>query len=332
MIAGAFFALLVSMGLSLGLCLLGCLLTYWLQGMEAALSLFEHWVFRFNGILVGGTTWGMARVIYEHSQSVFNRLMHIIQIDSDDSAGLVREYQKTHSLWRIVGFGLPIGALGAASLLLSGYPLDGFAKWYLAIGSASLHFAAAFILIYLYYTIRFFRLVDANYPSLTIRQDFSPMQVESFNSYFIITATLGIFASYFAFRGTLTAGFLFPVPLLEKLLIYPIIMYVPIGLMYSFYPRYVLKKIYDRSILSQLDHLERARREINSSEGRSIEDRLHLEEILASLREKLTKETRQLPLLDLKDYPSLLMVILMFIQYIWHEDSVIRTFIDGFIP
>ena len=274
----------------------------------------------------------MARVIYEHSNGVYNRLIHIIEIDADDNAKLILEFHKAHSGKRIVGFGSIIGILGAASLVLSGYPLTGFAQWYLAVGSASLHFAAAFILIHLYYTIRFFRLVDANFPTMRVRQDISPLQIDSFNSYFIITATLGIFASYFAFRGTLTAGFEFPIPLLEKILIYPIIVYVPVGLMYSFYPRYVLKRIRDRSIISHLDHLEQVRREINSSDSRSIDDRLRLEEIVANLREKLTRETRQFPILSINDYPSLFIAILMFIQFILHEDSAVSEFFERFIP
>ena len=53
MIASLFFHLLGCSLLSLGLCLLGALVAYGLQGEEIAVHLVKSWIFEFNGIIVG---------------------------------------------------------------------------------------------------------------------------------------------------------------------------------------------------------------------------------------------------------------------------------------
>ena len=295
-----------------------------------ALKFFDSWMFNFNGLLVGGTTWGLSYLLYRDSRGVLNKLLNMIDLVPDETADLLVEFRKTYCWRRIFGYGSIIGILGATSLLLSGYPLEGFAKWYLAVGSASLHFFAGCILVHLYHSIRFFWLIDSKYDNIRIKDDLAPMQLESFNTYFIVTATMGIFASYFAFRGTLTAGFTFPFPMLEKMLIYPVLVYLPVGLMYSFYPRYVLKRIYDRSNIEHIKRLDQVRRNTNLDGTLSLEQKLQIEDTIMGIREKLTGDARQFPILDIKDYPSLFLAILMFIQYIFHEDAVISEFFKRF--
>lgn len=330
MVAAAFFAVLTFIGVSLVLCLVGCLITWAIEDRNAALQLFDYWIFNFNGLLVGGSGWGMAALIYRESRPVFNRLINLLDMDVDTQAALATEFEKTRDPKRILGYGLIIGSLGVGTLLLSGYPLSGFPKWYLACCSASLHIVGAFILVHLYYTVCFFRQLDLVHSHIRTRDNFAPYHMERFNTYFIVTATMGIVAIYFAFRGTLTAGFTFPIDYLEKVLVFPLIIYLPIGLMYSFYPRYVLKRVHDRSNIDQVDRLEKIRKELNGETRLELQEKLHLHQAIADLREKLVHETRQLPILNIKDYPSLLLAILMFVQYILREDSVVSDFLDRF--
>jgi hypothetical protein len=329
MVAGAFLAVLWCMGLSFLLCIVGVAATYVIQGPEMAFGLFKSWVFDFNGLLVGGTTWAMVYLVVRHGRSVLVRMLSLLEVDMEESAKLLASYSRAYSWRRILLIGLPIGAFGAWTLWRCGYPLEGFARIYLFVGSGFLHFCAAFVLVYLYYTIKFFMSIDVNPGCIRIKERLSPMDLDSFNTFFVVTASLGIFAAYFAFRGTLTAGFRFPDPLFARLLMYPIVMYLPIGLMYSFYPRFVLKRIADRSILEQIEKLDQLQVPMDPASGTGLEDAIRRQTAIADLREKLRNETKQFPILSVKDYPSLSLLILMFIQYVSQKDSVITKFFEA---
>ena len=331
MIAGAFFSIMGFMAVSLVICLIGCCITYIVQDANEAISLFNYWVFNFNGLLVGGTTWGVCSILWQDSKNTYNRILHLIDLPKNDSIVLLKEFGMAHSRYRVTILGIIIGSVGAVTLILSGYPLVGFAKLWLGFWSASLHIFAGFIIVHIYYIIRFFRIIDTQYSSLRLKEDVSPARLDTLNSYFVITATVGILASYFAFRGTLTAGFVFENQVFEKFLVYPIIVYVPFVMLYSFYPRFVLKKIYDRNIMDKLERLNLLQKGISEDSEQSIDKRLQLEETIANLREKLSFEAKRIPIVGIQDTPSLFILLLMFMQFIIHEDSLVNNFFHKFL-
>lgn len=330
MIAEAFFSVLKCMALSFGLCFVGSVATFFLQDAEMARGLFEYWTVNFNGLLVGGTAWGMAWVVFQEGRGILKRLMNLIEFSEDQQPVILKEFEKTYGKTRLLSYGVSIGVLGIMTLVLSGYPLSGFAKYYLMICSCSLHVVGGVLIVHIYYTLRFFRLVDANYESIKARDGFVPMNFDSFNTYFIVTSSLGMFAVYFAFRGTLTAGFVYPEPVFQRLLIYPVLVYLPLGVLYSFYPRFILKRIYDRANVEWIDRLDRLRREVSDNDRMPAETRLNFELTFSQLRESIRRESKQFPVISLKDSPSLVLLVLLFLQYVANKDSAVSEFLKNF--
>ncbi len=176
-----------------------------------------------------------------------------------------------------------------------------------------------------------FKAVERSIKNSYVNRKAPPLEYETINNFFAITATVGVFAIYFGFRGTLTANFqnIAIQELYRKFLILPIALFLPITLVYSFYPRYVLKKIYDNDIIGQIRSLENLK-EKSLGGNISVIERFELEKYISEIKEKLMAERNQLPILTYKDSPSLLLVILMLLQLIVQYDRVIGDFLKLF--
>lgn len=157
------------------------------------------------------------------------------------------------------------------------------------------------------------------------------MEFETINNFFVVTATIGILGIYVGFRGTLTANFLSASnngAMIRKILIFPVGVFLPVALVYSFYPRYVLKRIYEYDIIKKVRDLEVLRSSALDKEE-SIKERIGMDKTIAEIKEKLMLERSQFPIISLKDSPSLLVAILMLIQLVAQYDSVISGYLKS---
>src|SRR5262249_3958348 len=132
---------------------------------------------------------------------------------------------------------------------------------------------------------------------------------------------------YLGFRGTLTANFVGNSDLFHKLMALPLVLYLPATLCYSFYPRYVLRQISECDTLEMLEELER--QSIDEKHD-GLKSRLEFRKLLLDVKEKIINDRRAVPLLSIRDAPSLTMSILIVIQFIAQKDSVVSQFLQGF--
>ncbi len=313
------------------LCGIGYGLIYYFQSPEIAYQFFTSWLFYFNGILVGGFGYGLMWYIKKEGKNLLAMVNNLIDIANVDSPRILIFARRATSLkWKNL-VGIPLTIIGGILLWNSGYPLFGFAKYYLAICSISIYYVGAYIFTFFIFTLFMFKSIEEGLQSYKIRKRISPLDYESINNFFTITATMGIFAIYFGFRGTLTANFS-EISLdgsFRKLLIFPLIIFLPITLVYSFYPRYILKKINDLEILEQVKELENLKSTILQTKI-STKEVLEIENLISSIKDKLISERKQMPLISFKDSPSLLIVILMIIQLIIQYDKTISEFFKVF--
>ena len=227
--------------------------------------------------------------------------------------------------------GIPITILGGTILLKSGYPLEGFAKYYLAICSISIYCVASYIFVFFIFVLFMFKSLEENLVGNITLKSASPMAFDTLNNFFTVTSTIGIVAIYFGFRGTLTANLeIFEAEeTLRRLFIMPVILFLPVTLFYSFYPRYVLKKIYDIEIINKLNKLEQIESH-SFNESEITIDQLNIEKTLTEIKEKLLAERKQMPIINLKDSPSLALVFLILLQLIVQYDNVVNDFFKIF--
>ena len=331
MVVKSFFYFLLFCLISLSLCVLGFIVIYYFQSKEIANQFFLTWTFYFNGILVGGTGYGLMWYIKDEGNNLLAMLNNLIDISKFDNLKLVVYSQRANS-WRWKNIvGIPITIIGVLVLWNEGYPLQGFAKYYLAVCSMSIYYVAAYIFTFFIFVLLMFKAIEENLHNNNISKKVAALDFESINNFFAITSTLGIAAIYFGFRGTLTANFDLSITQepLRKFLILPVVLFLPITLLYSFYPRYILKKIFDLEILNQVKDLERLK-SVAINEGKTIKEKLEIEKIISDVKEKLLSERKQLPIISYKDSPSLLLVILMILHFIIQYDNTINSFFKIF--
>jgi hypothetical protein len=139
---------------------------------------------------------------------------------------------------------------------------------------------------------------------------------------------MGVFTLYVGIRATLTATFADSIPFLRELLLLPFILYLPATLCYSLYPRYVLRHVSECDALASIEALER---EVASSPPGDIRTNLELRKLMMDLKEKMLNDCRSVPVLGLKDAPSLTMSIIVVLQVIAQKDSVYADFFKSLL-
>ncbi|MBI5021127.1 MAG: hypothetical protein HZB59_06810 [Ignavibacteriales bacterium] len=331
MLIKSFFNIIIWCGISLALCLVGFLISYFYQGPIIAKELFNSWIFYFDGILVGGVGYGLVWFIRKYGSSLLAQINEVITISEEDLPKIfVYSRRMNSTLWKNT-IGIPLTIVGGIIMWNCGYPMEGFAKYYLAISSISIYYIGSYLLTFFIFSLLMFKSLEDSEKRLEVTRNIVPLEFENLNYFFVITSTIGVAGIYLGFRGTLTANFILDPDgiITRKLLIFPVILFLPLTLCYSFYPRYVLKKIYENDIIKKVKEIEEKRRNI-PNELISLKDKIEIDMTLSEIREKLIMERDQFPLISLKDSPSLLISIIMVIQFIAQYDTAINEFFKIF--
>ena len=313
--------------ISFVVCIIGVLISYMTQGEDIATKLFYSWVKYFNGIIVGGFGWGGTWYVLSAGKKMLSLLINTLSLSEELSAKLILTSKKATSFRHLSVVTLPVTIIGAVVLVSCGYPLEGFAKVYLALGSISLYWAGAIGFGFIIYTLYLFKQMEDNYQDISIERWSLVIHFDSLNSFFIVSASFAILALIFAFRGTLTANFTFPTELFKLFLSFPLILFLPTILIYSFYPRYVFRKMFDFDVFKQIDQLQS---DIKKAPKETLKEKMEMEKTLAEIKEKLIIERKSIPIVSLKDSFSIVLAFIMSLQVIYQNDSVIKDFLVSF--
>ncbi len=309
------------------LIILGSIITLLFQGKASLYSFIMESVVNFNGLLVGGFGYGLLFFLKSNGKTILIKLLNIIELDSDSALFLQQQFNRYISWKRISLSSLPFYLIGSVVLINCGYPLHGFSKYYLIFFSTSIYFVASFIFFFFLFVIIFFMKLDSHNRNISIKKELISMDLNSFNMFFIITTTVGILALYLGFRGTLTATFALEDSFIRILLTLPIVLFMPTTLLYSFYPRYVLKKINEHTIIEKLKYINQTySKEFLQNDTITLKDRLDFERNLMDLKDKVYSELKQFPVFSLRDSFSIFILIVFFIQFVLHNDPTISIF------
>lgn len=333
MLVRCLFYLLWCSLLSIGLCALGVAITYLLQDQEMALGLLRSWVFDFNGVIVGALGYGLMFFVRSGGRTVLAQLRALMDLPDQLQVDLVRHQERVMSWGWANLISVPATAIGAVVLWNCGYPLEGFAQYYLAACSISIYYVATNILAFFLFTLAMFHRLEAASDDreqlrLSPTGRASRIHLETIDFFFVLTSTVGIVAIYAGFRGTLTANFEGTPELFKDLLILPVVLYLPATLSYSFYPRYVLKKVSERDTLRRIDETLAAGEPPPDADYQSS---LELRKLMLEVREKMLQEHKSPPILGLKDAPSLTLSLVIFIQFLWQSDKIVKDFLARFV-
>lgn len=208
------------------------------------------------------------------------------------------------------------------------------------------------MLSYAVYTLKFFNDLENKLESVDLQNNVNIIEMENFNLYLSVLFFVAIVALYFAFRGTLTANFTFTPPhqwiadavalftapggsyaSVRNLLLYPIVIFLPLALFASFYMKLVLRKIYLHSIKRKVAEIDRLAKPV-IDQADSVGSRIAVIEVRKAaieLKEKIVQNNKVIPLVTMQDAPSILLVIIVVLQFIWINDPLIRPFVEGIV-
>lgn len=313
---------------SFGWCLLGTFISYFSQGPVMAKELFISYTTHFNGILIFGFGYGLLWFIKNTYHNTFNNLLNVLDLKKDHELALHKAFLTVKEPLRNHALSLLVTLIGGIILWNCGYPLSGFSKYFLAISSISLFYVGGRMLSYLIWTIFLFKKLDLFHKDIRIQKNVSLMEFENLNSYLSVIFLGGVAALFLAFRGTLSANFTYPIDNnFKSLLSYPLILFLPFVLFSVFYIRHVLKKIQEKQIYDRIQNFN----ELIAAQSKDfgLKETLDLEKTVLEIKEKLLSQISSFNLVRLKDSPSILIAILLMIQFVYQNDSVIKSFIDS---
>lgn len=326
MIANLVFCLLAAGSLSLFICLAGAVPIYFLQGGEVASQFMRAWVVDFNGIVVGAFGYGLLWFVHKNGKPVLAQLQNIMSFSDEVAVDLMKLHCRATSWRHAMYIAAPLTALGGFVMWSCKFPLTGFAHYYLATCSISIYFVASSTLAFYLFTMHEFnyleRIIDGgDSAKVSFKSPSSQLDMDSINLFYVLSATTGVFAIYAGFRGTLTANFVDVFPPFKQLLVLPVLLFLPATLCYSFYPRYVIRKIENRDTLRKFQELETM-----TPEGSTVKERLELRKLILDIKEKTHKEIQSNLVIGSKDSPALVMSLVIAIQFVLQNDGMINRF------
>lgn len=294
-----------------------CALLVWLfQGQQDALRLVESSVVRMKGPWVWTFGYGMAYFVMDRGPAFASSLSSIF-VPNDVIAASITRIERSTRHRNAFRYTIPMTLLGVFLTYVYGIPNRGLAYIFLFLGVCAIYYIAAFLFCHLIEVIFAFHMLFDTMDDVDFRRVYSPLHLENLTSYLAITTILGLISIYAGFRGTVTAGFEFHREVWRVFLITPLILFVPGTLFYDYYPRYVLRKLLQHKVFKVMERL-----------GATAADTLDTRSLLLDLRETSASNSQILPFVDYKTLPSYLIAILFVLSLAYHNDPVIKSFVQ----
>ncbi len=308
--------------------LIGWGLTLDYQGPAAASEFTAVWFFSFDGILAGAAGYGTIFFMCHQRSNLISALRNVVDVPS----ALHDEFERRSKLfspwWLTLIVAVVITVVGGFIANGARIPLKDFSHKYLSVMVISFYFVGSFGLMFIVGVLNLFRFIDRHSDSasddrIKLKTPFRPQGIQAVDLFFVISSGMCILAVYVCFRGTLTA-FAGGPEFFYRALIIPVFFYLPASLVYSFYPRYVLRQVWENDTFLAI---ERFSEETEIDSVLDLKTRLDLRKLILDVKEKMLVERRALPLISFKDAPTLTIALLTAIQLIAQNDPIVSGFL-----
>lgn len=336
--------------ISICTCAIGVAVSF-LYSKQMAHDFIASYIWYFDGLLIPTTGFGTLHFAIKTCKGVYHNLItNIFSIPLEYQHEIYKLLDDLNSFRSKQKIAIPIFIVGGGILYCCGYPLNGVPQFILWLTTSSLYYAGGLMVAYLYYTILLFKRLEVLHNEIILQKNTQLLELETFNFYQSLLFLSGMIALYFAFRGTLTANFTYVPPGIisnvldtfaskpvdysgiKLFLLYPLILFLPYALFGGFYIKYVLRKIYLSSIknkLSEIDQLSDSFTKITdqSASENEIDRVIKLRTAVLELKSKIIQDNKVLPLVNIKDSPSFILLIIIVVQFIYQNDKTISGFI-----
>jgi hypothetical protein len=289
------FTLFVGLGISAAYGLLGFVLSSYLGGNDDGRAFFAAYTTSFKTILSLGLILGIAGIVYKYQQAIAETIRAAFNEAELSATEYYRYEHRFFSTFRSVTF--------SAEFILIAWIVFSYARFPLSQpGEALMMIAVCTEYALGVYVGRKLRYASEMLQSLlnvpVTRNLFRKRELDVINSYVHVASTLMLIFGYIHVVGYYEGPFRYDSILgqsIKPFLLIPVIIGTPVLLIFNFYPRTVLRKLYSRSIDFEACRLKKAMANASLS---LYEKRSYLIEFKRMSREEL-RYSLQLTLSDL---------------------------------
>jgi hypothetical protein len=299
--------LFLGLGVSFVYGLLGsAILWYWVSTPDAQLF-FEAYTSSFKTIVSLGLSLGTALIVYLCQNVIpetIEKAFTDAQLAETDYAYYKRRFA---SLWLSIEFSAEFIVVGFIIFSYCRFPLSGGGDTLMIIAACTQYAVGVYIGRKLGYAgMMLHSLLRAPIK----RNLFKKRELDAINTYVHVASTLTVIFAYIHTMGYFQGPFLYNSILgqsIKPFLLIPAIIATPVLLIFNFYPRAVLRKVYSQSIDFEIKRLKRVLRSESLS---SFEKRSYLMEVDKMCRDELRYSLQ----LTLSDLPIGITILIMLLQ------------------
>lgn len=288
--------LFYGLGASLGYGLFGLACVYYFDGESEATRFFTAYTLSFKTIISLGLILGTWLIVYR-TQGVISETIEAAFTQQElDATHYFMNKEKFYSLRRSIIFSAQF--IVVAFVVFNYFCQFVLSRWgqYLMIFAMCTQYALG---VYVGRKLRYSGMMLQSLLTAPVRRNlFRHRELDAINVYVNVASTLTLIFGYIHVRGYFDGQFQYDSILGESakvFLLIPVIIGTPVLLIFNFYPRAVLRKLYSKSIDVEIEHLKEAMKSDSISE---LEKRSYLLEFEKMAREEL-RYSLQLSLSDL---------------------------------
>jgi hypothetical protein len=299
--------LFLGLGVSLVYGLLGLALLWYLDGKSEAQLFFVAYTSSFKTIISLGLSLGTALIVYL-CQNVIPQTIEKAFTETQLAETDYLYYKRRFASLRLsIEFSAEFIVIGFIIFSYCHFPLSRRGEVLMIIAACTQYALGVYIGRKLGYAgMMLHSLLSAP----ITRNLFKKRELDAINSYVHIASTLTVIFAYIHVMGYFQGPFLYDSILgqsIKPFLLIPAIIATPVLLIFNFYPRAVLRKVYSQSIDVEINRLKKALR----SEALSpFEKRSYIIEVDKMCREELRYSLQ----LTLSDLPIGITILIMLLQ------------------
>jgi len=299
--------LFLGLGVSLVYGLLGSAILWYWAGTSDAQLFFEAYTTSFKTIISLGLSLGTALIVYLCQNVIpdtIEKAFTDAQLEVTDYAYYKRRFA---SLWLSIEF--------SAEFIVVGFIIFSYSRFPLSRGGDALMIIAACIQyalgVYIGRKLGYAGMMLHSLLRAPIKRNlFKKRELDAINAYVHVASTLTVIFAYIHTMGYFQGPFKYDSILgqsIKPFLLIPAIIATPVLLIFNFYPRAVLRKVYSQSIDFEIKKLKRA---LQSASLSALEKRSYLMEVDKMCRDELRYSLQ----LTLSDLPIGVTILIMLLQ------------------
>lgn len=286
--------------------LFGAALVYLVSGNAAAQKFFASFFADFGMLVSLGTITSTALIVWS-AQEIIPKTVETAFKTKELPGGYFEHKQRFYSKRHTVGFATQMIFISFFILAACRFPLEAAGETLMVIAFCAQYVLASYVGRKLRYAGM---MLHALLEMPVKRNVFRTRALDDINTAVHIASTLTMVWVYIHVRSSYTAPFEFH-PLVgdsaKIFLVLPAVLAVPVLLMFNFFPRAALRKIYSKSIEVEL---RRVRSLLRNEQLTNHEKRLFLLEVGKMCREELRYSLQ----LTLSDLPIAITLVLMVLE------------------